>query len=85
MLLKQMKRRNFCFCVDSLRVFFQSLAFAFLFISTLEAHQFFLLRGLKQKIPPQGGLEMPANKLFVVLAFRKEPLVLFAPCVLLYQ
>lgn len=53
------------------------LGICLLFISPLEARQFFFA-GSETEIPPRGGLQMPANKLFVVLAFRKELQVLFA-------
>lgn len=42
-----------------------------LFISSLEARQFFFA-GSETEIPPRGGLQMPANKLFVVLALRER-------------
>lgn len=70
-LLREDEKKTFLFFYRFFEVFLLVPGICLLFISPLEAHQFFVARS-EAEIPPRGGLKMPANKLFVVFGFWKK-------------
>lgn len=77
------EKKNFLFLYRSLEVLLLEPGICLLFISPLEARQFFFA-GSEAEIPPQGSCKCQPTSCLLSWLFRKEPQVLFAVfCVLL--